>query len=376
MGDYKAAQSTAKEAMQLAEKLGIPMFLADCHLNLSRAQRNLGLYAEAIQNAQAGFAIVEKDKRAGSLDSFEEELFEIHKAMGRADLALPFLESAMERLKNKIGNDTKQAIADAETKYQTAEKEKEILELAIANDRISKQRNLVMGGGIILGLLGFFGYRLNKVNKDRNDKKAFAEALIFAQEEERKRIGRDLHDGIGQSLLLIKKQMDNTAGVTLENQQMITATLEEVRSISQDLHPFQLDKFGLTATISDMVLKIEQSTDLFITREIDDIDNMLDPKSEIHLYRTIQEALSNIVKHAGATAAKISVNNRPDNIQVSILDNGKGFDLELAVVTSKSLGIRTMHERISAIGGKLKIEKGEASGTQVNITVSKSKNAV
>ncbi len=301
---------------------------------------------------------------------------EIHKAMGRADLALPFLESAMERLKNKIGNDTKQAIADAETKYQTAEKEKEILELAIANDRISKQRNLVMGGGIILGLLGFFGYRLNKVNKDRNDKKAFAEALIFAQEEERKRIGRDLHDGIGQSLLLIKKQMDNTAGVTLENQQMITATLEEVRSISQDLHPFQLDKFGLTATISDMVLKIEQSTDLFITREIDDIDNMLDPKSEIHLYRTIQEALSNIVKHAGATAAKISVNNRPDNIQVSILDNGKGFDLELAVVTSKSLGIRTMHERISAIGGKLKIEKGEASGTQVNITVSKSKNAV
>jgi signal transduction histidine kinase len=291
-------------------------------------------------------------------------------------LALPFLESAMMRLKNKIGNDTKQAIADAETKYQTAEKEKKILELAIANDRISKQRNLIMGGGIILGLLGFFGYRLNKVNKDRNDKKAFAEALIFAQEEERKRIGRDLHDGIGQSLLLIKKQLDNTAGVTLENQQMISDTLEEVRTISQDLHPFQLDKFGLTATISDMVLKIEKSTDLFITREIDNIDNILDPKSAIHLYRVVQEALNNIIKHAGATAAKISIKNMADKVLVSILDNGKGFDLELAVVTSKSLGIRTMHERISAIGGKLKIEKGEASGTQVNITVPKSKITV
>jgi signal transduction histidine kinase len=101
---------------------------------------------------------------------------------------------------------------------------------------------------------------------------------------------------------------------------------------------------------------------------------MLDQKSEIHLYRTIQEALSNIIKHAGASAAKISMHNKADKILVSILDNGKGFDLELAVLTSKSLGIRTMHERISAIGGKLKIEKGETSGTQVNIILPKSKN--
>ncbi len=373
MGDYRAAESSGKEALLMAENLGVPMYLADCHLSLSKSQRNLGLYADAMQHGQAGFAIVEKDPRAGKAELFEVELFEIYKAMGRTDLALPLLEKAMERLKDRIGMDTKKAIADAETKYQTAEKEKENLELAIANDRISKQRNLIMGGGMMLGLLGFFGYRLNKVNKDRNDKKAFAEALIFAQEEERKRIGRDLHDGIGQSLLLIKKQMDNTVGITLENQQMISATLEEVRSISQDLHPFQLDKFGLTATISDMVLKIEQSTDLFITREIEGIDKTLDPKSEIHLYRTIQEALSNIIKHAGATAAKVNIKNMVDKIQVSIMDNGKGFDLELAIVTSKSLGIRTMHERISAIGGKLKIEKGEASGTQVNISVPKSK---
>ena len=283
------------------------------------------------------------------------------------------LEIIQKRQKQKQGESVQKAIADAETKYKTAEKEKEILELAIANEKISKQRNYTIMGGLLLGIFGFWGYRFNKVKKDRNDKMAFAEALIFAQEEERKRIGRDLHDGIGQTLLLIKKQMDNNIGATLENKQMISDTLNEVRSISQDLHPFQLDKFGLTATINDMVLKIEQSTDLFITREIDDIDGMLNQKSEIHLYRTIQEALSNIIKHAGASAAKISIHNKADKILVSVLDNGKGFDLELAVLTSKSLGIRTMHERISAIGGKLKIEKGETSGTQVNIILPKSK---
>jgi signal transduction histidine kinase len=295
-------------------------------------------------------------------------------ANSKSQLALEMLEIIQKRQKQKQEESVQKAIVDAETKYKTAEKEKEILELAIANEKISKQRNYTIMGGLLLGIFGFWGYRFNKVKKDRNDKMAFAEALIFAQEEERKRIGRDLHDGIGQTLLLIKKQMDNNIGATLENKQMISDTLNEVRSISQDLHPFQLDKFGLTATINDMVLKIEQSTDLFITREIDDIDGMLDQKSEIHLYRTIQEALSNIIKHAGASAAKISMHNKADKILVSILDNGKGFDLELAVLTSKSLGIRTMHERISAIGGKLKIEKGETSGTQVNIILPKSKN--
>lgn len=371
--EFQDAAAVSREALKIAQEVESPTYITRSNYFLAKALFGLKQYDEGLLAAKAAFKIAEEKNFLEEKKRIYEILINLYVATGDSEAALAALEKMRREEKTANSLSTKKAITEAETKYQTAEKEKKILELAIANDKISKQRNLIMGGGIILGLLGFFGYRLNKVNKDRNDKKAFAEALIFAQEEERKRIGRDLHDGIGQSLLLIKKQLDNTAGVTLENQQMISATLEEVRSISQDLHPFQLDKFGLTATISDMVLKIEQSTDLFITREIDDIDKMLDPKSEIHLYRTIQESLSNIVKHAGATAAKISVKNRPDNIQVSVLDNGKGFDLELAVVTSKSLGIRTMHERISAIGGKLKIEKGETSGTQVNITVPKSK---
>jgi signal transduction histidine kinase len=374
LGDYKTALRMVKEIQPMVKKVAWPQFLANYHLTLSQSQRNLGLIAEAEQNAEAGYDIVKKNKGAGDMGIYEEELYKVYKANGKTQLALEMLEIIQKRQKQKQEESVQKAIVDAETKYKTAEKEKEILELAIANEKISKQRNYTIMGGLLLGIFGFWGYRFNKVKKDRNDKMAFAEALIFAQEEERKRIGRDLHDGIGQTLLLIKKQMDNNIGATLENKQMISDTLNEVRSISQDLHPFQLDKFGLTATINDMVLKIEQSTDLFITREIDDIDGMLDQKSEIHLYRTIQEALSNIIKHAGASAAKISMHNKADKILVSILDNGKGFDLELAVLTSKSLGIRTMHERISAIGGKLKIEKGETSGTQVNIILPKSKN--
>jgi signal transduction histidine kinase len=236
---------------------------------------------------------------------------------------------------------------------------------------VEQQRNYITMGGLLLSFLGFFGYRFQKVKKDRNDKKEFAEALIFAQDEERKRIARDLHDGVGQSLLLIIKQLGDTTQVSRDNQKMIAETLDEVRAISRDLHPIFLDKFGITASINDLIVKVGQSTDLFISKEITDIDKCLPPKSEIHLFRAIQETLSNIIKHASATAAKVTIINRANDIIVTILDNGKGFDLELAVVTSKSLGIKTMHERISAIGGHLKISRGEKNGMQVEMVVPK-----
>jgi signal transduction histidine kinase len=371
MGDYKAAERIGKETMLMAEKMGDPFILAKCHLNLSTSQRNLGLYADALRHAQAGCAIVEKDGKAGNLATFEEELFEIYKATGRLDLALPLLEKAMKTQKNNQSNDNKKAVADAETKYRTAEKELENLALTSAKAKVEQQRNYITMGGLLLSFLGFFGYRFQKVKKDRNDKKEFAEALIFAQDEERKRIARDLHDGVGQSLLLIIKQLGDTTQVSRDNQKMIAETLDEVRAISRDLHPIFLENFGLTATINDLIVKVGQSTDLFVTKEIIDIDKCLPPKSEIHLFRAIQEALSNIIKHANATAAKVTIINRANDIIVTILDNGKGFDLELAVVTSKSLGIKTMHERISAIGGHLKISRGEKNGMQVEMVVPK-----
>lgn len=229
-------------------------------------------------------------------------------------------------------------------------------------------RLLYLSLGIAV-LYGFIKWRLSKLQRERNDKIAFAEALIFAQEEERKRIARDLHDGIGQSLLLIKKQLVTTHEVTQENQQLITDTLEEIRTISRDLHPFQLEKFGLTIAINEVIQKVEQSTDLFISKEIDNIDKLLDEKGEINLYRTIQEALNNIVKHSAATAAKITIQKTTKELIVNIQDNGKGFDHELAIITSKSLGLRTMYERISAIGGKFKLIKGTPKGTIISLTI-------
>ena len=225
-----------------------------------------------------------------------------------------------------------------------------------------------MGGSLLLGFLGFFGYKLNT---ERNDKIAFAQALILAQEEERKRMAKDMFDGLSQSLLLIKKQMDNTTQTTLQNQKLISETLEEVRFISKDLDSIFLEKFGLTNAIENIVEKVSGTTELFVSTEIENIDDILPESSNIHLFRTIQEAFNNIVKHANATAANINVTSTPTNVNILIQDNGKGFDHELTVVKSKSLGLRTMNERITSIGGKFQIKKGTNEGTIIEITIPK-----
>ena len=284
--------------------------------------------------------------------SANQELYMVYKETGDFYRALRNLEE-MKEFTDKNGDILKnKAIAEVEAKYQNAEKQKQILEqekniLELEQSKASaeRQRNYTFGGTFLLGLLGLFGYRFNAIRKDRNDRKAFAEALIFAQEEERKRIAQDLHDGIGQSLLLIKKQMESNKMTTIQNSELIAETLEEVRSISHDLHPIQLEKFGLTAVIHEAIEKVKRSTDIFMTKEIDEIDGIFSMKGEINVFRTIQEALNNIVKHSQASAAKVTVKASSQKINIHIQDNGIGFNKELQFVISKSLGLRTMQER-------------------------------
>jgi signal transduction histidine kinase len=143
-----------------------------------------------------------------------------------------------------------------------------------------------------------------------------------------------------------------------------------VRTISRNLHPVLLDKFGITTTLKDTVERIAaMSTEIFVSSEITEIDGLLSPKAEVQIYRTVQEALSNIIKHAGATAAKVSVGHNDKFIKILVQDNGKGFDYEQAVVRSRSLGLRTMLERITSAGGKLTVRSTPGSGTDIRVKI-------
>ena len=376
LGKHEEAIALSKRAAPIAQELGAIRILLQYKYNLANAYRSLKQYDKALYYGKESLKIADDHEMEHNQMMSNYSLYQTYKELSELDSALAKFEK-YQRIKEKVDNtERNKTIADAEAKYQNAQNEKQILEqendilaLETANEHFQKQRNYFIAGGLILAILAFFGFQLNKTRKQRNDKIAFAEALIFAQEEERKRIARDLHDGIGQSLLLIKRQMDANEEATLENQELIAETLEEVRSISRDLHPFQLEKFGLTTAIQEAISKVERSTELFISQEIENIDQKVPVEAQIHIFRTIQEALSNIVKHAEATAAKVSIQLEGAEVVVQVMDNGKGFDHEIAVARSKSLGLKTMYERISAIGGKLELRSGSPKGSVIEFRV-------
>jgi len=376
LGEYEDAIQHSHEAESYYDKTGSVVSIVQNKANQSKAYRLAGRIQESIRYGEEALKIG-KEYGVGKFTAFaNEQLYESYKKAGNFRLAMKNLEE-MKTFTDKLEDDLRnKAIAEVETKYQTAEKEKQILQqekdiLTLEQSKVKaeRQRNFTFGGTLLLGMLGFFGYRFNAIRKDRNDKKEFAEALIYAQEEERKRIARDLHDGIGQSLLLIKKQMDLNQQATNENRELITETLEEVRTISRDLHPIQLEKFGLTAVIHEAIDRVSRSTDIFMTKEIEDINGLFSMKENINVFRTVQEALSNMVKHSEATAGKVTIKKLNDEVSIVVQDNGIGFNQEVQMVISKSLGLRTMNERISSLGGNLKIKRGANRGTIVEIII-------
>ena len=295
-GELEEALILTERTESLAKEMGSTHAIAQSHYNKAQAYRYMGQYQKSIEYGEESLQIAKANNLARKQSMANDVLYQSYIELGQFEKAFHNFESLQKYLMETMDAEKKAAVADVEGRFQNAKKQQQISELKLINEKAKTQRNLLLGGGLLLGGLLFFGFRMDRIRRERNDKIEFAEALIVGQEEERKRIARDLHDGVGQSLLLMKKQMTSTNIVNLENQKLITDTLDEIRSISRDLHPFQLEKFGLTATIKEMIAKVEKSTDLFITAEIENVDKFLTEKSEINFYRTIQEALNNVVK--------------------------------------------------------------------------------
>ncbi|MBE0643181.1 MAG: tetratricopeptide repeat protein [Bacteroidetes bacterium] len=219
--------------------------------------------------------------------------------------------------------------------------------------------------------------RVESERKAREIQEAFARQLIASQEQERKRIAGSLHDGIGQDLLIIKhralmalEEEDGNTDHLKDILDVSTEAIDDVRRISRDLRPYQLERVGLTATLRSMLSVVEESTELEIAAEISDIDGLIAPDREIDLYRVVQEALNNIIKHAVARKVQVNIGRMNGSILLSVRDDGRGFDT--ATVPSadgNGLGLQGMAERVRMLGGNLAIESNPGEGTLVRTSL-------
>jgi signal transduction histidine kinase/ligand-binding sensor domain-containing protein len=211
---------------------------------------------------------------------------------------------------------------------------------------------------------------------------AFSQQLIASQESERKRIASELHDGLGQNLLVVindallgvkmaqddaptKKQFDGIAAMTSQ-------ALDDARKIIQDLRPYHLDRLGLKEALEFMIETVANSSSIRFAAEIDAMDGLLSKEAETSLYRIAQEGVNNILKHSGATAARVSLKREGRSVQLTIEDNGQGF---LAGANSstesppRSFGLTGIAERTRMLGAQEVIHSVPGQGTTITVTL-------
>lgn len=201
--------------------------------------------------------------------------------------------------------------------------------------------------------------------------------LIQAQEEERKLIARDLHDGVGQSvaslilgLRILREEVD--AVVIREQGEMLrqqaNAILEQVRLMSRQIHPALLDDLGLAPALNRYA---DEFREQFPNMDVDlhcSVTERLPQAVEITLYRVIQEAMTNAARHSGGNTVSVVLQDTPQRVQAIIEDNGHGFDPVAARREGRSVGLHSMSERVELLGGHLEIESS-GEGTTIFVEI-------
>lgn len=204
----------------------------------------------------------------------------------------------------------------------------------------------------------------------------FTRRLIETQENERKRIALELHDSIGQSLVVIRnralmglRKADNS-DLVLDQMREISdssaAALREAREIAHNLHPYQITHLGLAVALNSLLDEVESSSGIAFERSISATDEELTEDVAINVYRIAQESLNNIVRHSGASAGTVNLRIDGDALSFDITDNGSGISDNGGAA---GLGLRGIRERADLIGGRISIDGTSGKGTTVTLRV-------
>ena len=236
--------------------------------------------------------------------------------------------------------------------------------------------------------LGYIGC-CSDINERREAEEALLEVsgrLIAAQEEERARIARELHDDLSQRMAMLEigldqlKQKLSALSPSLKKQledinQIAIEVSSYIHHLSHRLHPSKLNNLGLVATLHGLCKELSEQHNLKVHFTYHNIPRMIPNDVSLCLYRISQEALWNIVKHSSAREGKLELSGYPEEIDLCISDAGTGFDPEIAKEKT-GLGLISMRERLRALGGQLSVESEPSRGTRICAHVPLSKDAI
>lgn len=286
------------------------------------------------------------------------------------------------------GLDIQKQLQELDTKYLTAQKEKQIVTLEKEKQTRNTLIYSLIAGLVVFILIAVLVYRNIAIRKRiaeqevlqlQQEKQLVAtNSILKGQEEERTRVARDLHDGLGGLLSGIKLTLNSVKGnVILPEESAMTFTraltqldgaISEMRRVAHSMMPETLVRFGLIEALNDFCEGISASGQLKVTMQDFGFENRLDSSIEIVLYRVVQELLNNVLKYAEATEAQVQLTWIGSNVSLTVEDNGKGFDVS-SLEASKGAGFRNVQARVDYLNGKLDIQSTPEEGTSVLVEI-------
>ena len=412
LNEYDKAKAYYQESILRKEELKDSDALGQTYNSLAIANYDTKEYAEALRNYQKAYDIGKELKLPSLIRRSLLGLSEVNQALGRSSKAYDY-RLQYEVVKDSLDNVEKASqLAEIREIYESEKKDKQISQLELENEVVNAKSEanaalaqkeaanklvfIVLAIALFVLVLIFYFYfrqrlvltklKINEEKESRNkevnqlmiqQQTKTLEAMVEGQEQERKRIAKELHDHFGSLMATVKVNLTTVAAnkeITPESEQqmqhlakLVDQACIDIRSLSHSMHVGISEAFGLVSALKDLTNSISQSGKIQVSFHSSNCAEKLDSTIEITAYRVIQELVSNVLKHAKATKLTIQLTCLEDIINIIVEDNGRGFDADFLMKNSQGMGLKSLQERITELHGEFEVDSRPEKGTTVII---------
>ena len=379
----------AEKSLSLSKELQSRQMMASSLYNIAYAQFLNNNNKEAYKSIKEALSIAVADSLGDELKNCYTVLSYIAARDGDYVTSVSAKQKADSIADASLNEKVLKSTADIEKKYETEKKDNQIKLQQAEIKRKSTLNYILIGGAVALVVVSFLSYRnyrqKQKLQQQRiyeletEKKLAATEAVLKGEEQERTRLAKDLHDGLGGMLSGIKYSFQTMKGnliMTPENHQafersmdMLDSSIREMRRVAHNMMPEALVKFGLDTALKDFCTDINQTGALNVSYQSIGMEaSVIEQTTAITVYRIVQELINNTMKHAAAKNAIVQVSRTNGILSVTVEDDGKGFDT--AVLSQvRGIGWDNIKNRVEFLKGTLDVDSQPGKGTSVHIEV-------
>lgn len=384
--EYDEAINILSETERILKASGNKFAYIDYYMSLGVVYGEKKEYSKALEYYYKALEVSKEQKSPLWIYNAYSQLGAVYEVLGNYKEANKYNILYSKVHDSLINAENYSYTADLQNRYEREKKQKEVVELKSQNQKKETLNYILIGSSIALLLIVFLGYRNFshkrklqnlKITELEKDKQLFAiDAMLKGQEEERSRIAKDLHDGLGGLLSGTKLSfihMKENLILTPENAaqfdsslSMLDNTIADLRKVAQNLMPEALVKFGLNEALRDFCNTIQSSSKITVDYQNIGVDRKLNNTAEVFVYRIVQELVNNAIKHSKSSEIMVQLALSEAKTSITVEDNGIGYDKEI-VQNKKGSGLDNIKYRVNYLNGTIDTRTSINNGTSVNI---------